>query len=47
MLYTGITRIISNAGATPTGAIREGEWKLIEFFEDGKLSLYKSYAGSW
>lgn len=30
----------SNAGATPTGAIREGDWKLMEFFEDGKLSLY-------
>lgn len=24
----------------PAGAIRQGEWKLIEFFEDGKLELY-------
>jgi len=30
----------SNAGASPTGAIREGEWKLIEFFEDNHLELY-------
>ena len=26
--------------STPAGAIREGDWKLIEFFEDGKLELY-------
>ena len=25
---------------TPAGAIRSGEWKLIEFFEDGRLELY-------
>lgn len=25
---------------TPAGAIREGEWKLQEFFEDGRLELY-------
>jgi arylsulfatase A-like enzyme len=25
---------------TPAGAIRSGDWKLIEFFEDGKLELY-------
>ncbi|TWT84240.1 Arylsulfatase [Planctomycetes bacterium CA13] len=24
----------------PYGAIRDGDWKLIEFFEDGKLELY-------
>ena len=30
----------SPQGGTPTGAIREGEWKLIEFFEDGHLELY-------
>lgn len=24
----------------PAGAIREGDWKLIEFFEDGDLELY-------
>ena len=25
---------------TPAGAVRVGDWKLIEFFEDGKLELY-------
>jgi arylsulfatase A-like enzyme len=25
---------------TPAGAIRQGEWKLLEFFEDGRLELY-------
>jgi arylsulfatase A-like enzyme len=25
---------------TPAGAIRHGDWKLIEFFEDGRLELY-------
>ncbi len=25
---------------TPAGAIRLGDWKLIEFFEDGRLELY-------
>jgi arylsulfatase A-like enzyme len=25
---------------TPAGAVRSGDWKLIEFFEDGKLELY-------
>jgi arylsulfatase A-like enzyme len=25
---------------TPAGAVRAGEWKLIEFFEDGRLELY-------
>ncbi len=25
---------------TPAGAVRSGEWKLIEFFEDGRLELY-------
>ena len=30
----------SNAGATPTGAIRAGPWKLIEFFEDNRFELY-------
>lgn len=27
-------------GGTPTGVIREGDWKLIEFFEDNHLELY-------
>lgn len=26
--------------STPAGAVREGDWKLIEFFEDGSLELY-------
>jgi uncharacterized sulfatase len=26
--------------ATPAGAIREGDWKLIEYFEDGRLELF-------
>jgi arylsulfatase A-like enzyme len=30
----------SDQGGTPTGAIREGEWKLIEFFEDAHVELY-------
>jgi arylsulfatase A-like enzyme len=25
---------------TPVGAVRAGDWKLLEFFEDGKLELY-------
>ena len=25
---------------TPAGAVRQGPWKLIEFFEDGRLELY-------
>jgi len=25
---------------TPAGAVRQGDWKLIEFFEDGRLELY-------
>lgn len=30
----------SDQGGTPTGAIREGDWKLIEFFEDRHVELY-------
>ncbi len=30
----------SNAGSAPAGAVREGKWKLLEFFEDGHLELY-------
>ena len=29
-----------NQGGSPTSAIREGDWKLIEFYEDGRLELY-------
>lgn len=30
----------SNQGGKPGGAIREGDWKLIEFYEDGRLELF-------
>jgi arylsulfatase A-like enzyme len=30
----------SDQGGTPTGAIRQGDWKLIEFFEDSHVELY-------
>lgn len=30
----------SNAGSTPTSAIRKGVWKLMEFFEDSTVELY-------
>ncbi len=26
--------------STPAGAIRQGDWKLIEFYEDGRVELY-------
>jgi arylsulfatase A-like enzyme len=29
-----------NQGGSPGGAVRAGDWKLIEFFEDGRLELY-------
>jgi arylsulfatase A-like enzyme len=30
----------SNQGGPPSGAMRQGDWKLIEFYEDGRLELY-------
>jgi arylsulfatase A len=30
----------SDQGGRPAGAVRRGEWKLIEFYEDGRLELY-------
>ena len=30
----------SNQGGKPSAAIRDGDWKLIEFFEDGRQELY-------
>ncbi len=30
----------SNQGGVPGGAIRDGEWKLIEFYEDGRVELF-------
>ncbi len=29
-----------NQGGAPHGAVREGDWKLIEWYEDGSLELY-------
>ena len=29
-----------HANGLPGGAVRQGDWKLIEFFENGKLELY-------
>ena len=29
-----------NQGGTPGSSVRRGDWKLIEFFEDGRLELY-------
>ncbi|MHC4528235.1 MAG: sulfatase/phosphatase domain-containing protein [Planctomycetota bacterium] len=29
-----------NQGGAPGSAIRQGRWKLIEWFEDGRLELY-------
>jgi len=30
----------SNQGGGPTGAIRDGDWKLIEWYETGRVALY-------
>jgi arylsulfatase A len=30
----------SNQGGVPSGAVRKGDFKLIEFYEDGRLELY-------
>jgi arylsulfatase A-like enzyme len=30
----------SNQGGVPAGAVRAGDWKLIEFYEDGRLELF-------
>jgi arylsulfatase A-like enzyme len=29
-----------NCGGAPSGAVRDGDWKLIEWFEDGQLELF-------
>ncbi len=29
-----------NQGGSPSGAVREGKWKLIEWYEDGKINLF-------
>ena len=30
----------NNQGGRPSGAVREGNWKLLEFYDDGKVELY-------
>lgn len=30
----------SNQGGAPAGAIRDGDWKLVEWYEDGRLELF-------
>ena len=30
----------ANQGGSPNGVIRDGDWKLIEWYEDGALELY-------
>jgi hypothetical protein len=30
----------ANQGGPPGGAVRSGEWKLIEWYEDGKVELF-------
>jgi arylsulfatase A-like enzyme len=30
----------SDQGGKPSGAVRRGDWKLMEFYEDGRLELY-------
>ncbi|MFN7936500.1 MAG: sulfatase [Bryobacteraceae bacterium] len=30
----------SNQGGSPGGAVRRGDWKLIEFYEDGRVELF-------
>lgn len=43
-LYWHFPGYLGSAGntwrTTPAGAIRVGDWKLLEFFEDGRLELY-------
>lgn len=33
-------RCNGNQGGAPYGAIRDGDWKLIEWFEDGQIELF-------
>ncbi|SPE36072.1 Sulfatase [Candidatus Sulfopaludibacter sp. SbA3] len=37
----------SNQGGVPGGAVRAGDYKLIEFYEDGRLELYNLAADIW
>jgi len=38
----GYTERHGNFRTTPAGAVRMGDWKLIEFFDDGTLELYNT-----
>ncbi len=31
----------TNQGSQPAGAIRDGDWKLVEYYEDGRTELFK------
>ena len=42
-LHHGLNRSKATSppqGGSPSGAVREGDYKLIEFFEDSRLELY-------
>ena len=41
-LTSGVHRSSWEFPTTPAGAVRMGDWKLIEFFEDGTLELYNT-----
>ncbi|MFA6271374.1 MAG: sulfatase, partial [Candidatus Paceibacterota bacterium] len=30
----------SNQGGAPAGSVRDGDWKLVEWYEDGRLELF-------
>ena len=32
--------VLPGAGGSPGGAVRMGDWKLIEFYEDNRVELY-------
>jgi arylsulfatase A-like enzyme len=34
----------TNQGSRPAGAVRDGDWKLIEHYEDGRVELYDLHA---
>jgi len=34
-------KLTSNQGGPPAGASRQGDYKLIEFYEDGRLELFR------
>jgi hypothetical protein len=41
-VHTPVQAKKRTGGATPYSAVREGDWKLIEFHEDGRCELYDS-----